>query len=160
MGKRGPAPEPNALRLAKGTYRPDKHGDPSKELKPAIIPLPRPPKELGKKGKEAWKRLGESLIKLNLLSENDYETFRMLCETFDFESKLNEQVAKDGMVVLNSRGTHIVHPCVKMARECLRDRNRLMRLFGMNPSDRSSAVTSTKDAPVVSESRIAARKRG
>lgn len=160
MGKRGPLPEPNALRIAKGTYRPDKHGDVSKEVKPKIIDLPEPPKSLGKEGREAWNRLGKTLIALNLLSENDYETFRLLCETFDFEKQLNLQAQKDGLVVLNSKGTMIVHPCIRLARECLRDRNRLMRLFGMNPSDRSSAVTSTKDAPVASESKIASRRRG
>lgn len=159
MGKRGPMPEPNALRLAKGTYRKDKHGDIDKELKPDINPLPKPPSSLGVKGKAVWKRVGETLVKLNLLSENDYETFQLYCETYDFENRIAIQIAKEGDFVKSSKGNMIAHPGIRLIRECLRDRARYARLFGMNPSDRTAAIVSAKENPI-NTSKIATRQRG
>jgi len=159
MGKRGPMPEPNALRLAKGTYRKDKHGDIDKELKPDIVPLIKPPSSLGVKGRSVWNRVGETLVKLNLLSVNDYETFQLYCETYDFEHDMQIQIAKDGHFVKTKTGALLVHPGVRLLRECLRDRARLARLFGMNPSDRTAAIVSAKDNPI-NTSKIATRQRG
>ena len=151
-------PEPNALRLAKGTYRSSRHGPVDKEVKPDIIPLPKPPSSLGVKGKQVWKTTGSVLVKLNLLSENDYETFQMFCETFDFEMGVAIQVAKDGQFVRSSNGTLVAHPGIRLIRECLRDRARLARLFGMNPSDRTAAIVSAKENPI-NTSTVDTRKR-
>lgn len=160
MARLGRPRKPLELKLADGTYRRDRDGLPSTSADAAQVPLPKPPTSLKKHGKLAWKRLGETFIALKLLTHNDYETFGLICETFDFEAELDKEISKlSSMFISNAKGDIVAHPAVRLRRECLRDRVKLMRLFGMSPSDRASTMKDLNPDAIVKKT-VATRKRG
>lgn len=160
MARRGRPSVPLELKIANGTYRRDRDGVPPKEMSQTISALPKPPSELGKNGKAAWKRIGEKFISMKIFTDNDFEMFHILCETFDFEAKLDKEISSlESMFIINAKGDIVPHPAVKLRRDCLRDRSRMMRLFGMSPSDRSSVVRNGSSVDPKVSSTVASRKR-
>ncbi len=77
MGRRGPRPQPTALRVLRGN--PGKRPLNADEPKPASIASIAPPVWLDPTAAEAWRELAPRLQKLGLLTELDQQRFSMLC---------------------------------------------------------------------------------
>lgn len=79
MGQRGPSSKPAELKLLEGNrgHRPI---DVTGLFRPEVG-LPDAPRWLLPESKKAWKRLGTELIRYNLLSKVDRDSFAMLCQT-------------------------------------------------------------------------------
>jgi hypothetical protein len=76
MGLRGPPPTPTRVLQLRGTYRPDRHADPSAEPSSAPLKaLPPCPAVLGAAGKLEWARVGAWLVANEMLSEPDLSMF-------------------------------------------------------------------------------------
>lgn len=89
----GRAPKPDGIKKLEGTYRKDReHKDfMSQSSEPAkIIKMPATPKDLGKKGREVWKKTGTMLAQKGVLSEIDMEAFYQMCKMYDTYDAMKE----------------------------------------------------------------------
>jgi len=89
----GRAPKPDGIKRLEGTYRKDReHKDFMKEnAQPSkIIKMPPVPKDLGKKGREVWKKTGTLLAQKGVLSEIDMEAFYTMCKMYDTYDALKD----------------------------------------------------------------------
>ena len=76
MGKRGFPAKPIAIRMAEGTYRPDRHGN-------ATAPSGRPtkPKRLAGVAEARWRRVLDRLDTIGVLAKTDVEAICRYRET-------------------------------------------------------------------------------
>jgi P27 family predicted phage terminase small subunit len=156
MGKRGPRRTPTAVKVARGTHRKDRDGDPSLEPQPEKIGAPAAPTGLGKIGRAKWKQLAPRLSKLGLLTEQDLEALSLLCEAYDEKESCEKTLKKEGDYYLTASGLIRVHPAVTRLQRCIDRIRNLMASFGMTPSDRSSMKVQT--APSAKKVQARARK--
>lgn len=72
-----------ALHILEGTHRPDRHGDPDQELKPAAPSSLEPPPWLDEFAREAWAELTPELGRLGLLTVLDMPLFALSCQLYE-----------------------------------------------------------------------------
>jgi phage terminase small subunit len=77
VGKRGPRPEPTAIRLLRGN--PSKRGINAAEPKPSAATSLEPPPFLDPLATEIWRELAPKAHSLGVLTEFDLTRFAMLC---------------------------------------------------------------------------------
>lgn len=107
---------------------------------PALItqagPPPRPPRGLGKVGREAWRRLWD--VGGSWLSPvADAAILTRLCQAYDEAAELRARIEQDGHFSTGSMGQTVAHPAVAMLRKLEELITRYESLCGLTPSDRS-----------------------
>ena len=142
MGKRGPKPEPKALKVFKGTRfkRPD-----SVELLPAS--LPAPPGWLREHGRRMWLEVGPHIAAVGLLSVVDGGALAIYCDAWDDYFEAARLVEVHGELIPTDKGTLVANPAVRMkaaARQAIRQ---YQGEFGLTPAARVSLPS----APVGSD---------
>ena len=139
MGKRGPKRSPTTVKMAEGTLRRSRDGDPDAEPAPTSLESSPPaPEGLGDAGKAAWERNAKVLFDCGLLTIADLDLFREYCEAFDEKAKCVAAVEKDGEYQTNLTSQTIVqHPAINRRHKAEDKIRRLASAFGMSPSDRS-----------------------
>ena len=157
MGKRGPAPEPTALKKAKGNpgRRPlnDKEPDPPKGV-------PRCPEYLSEYAREEWAYYAPILQKMKLVSIADRNALATLCEALGRYREAEEAINEEGAVVDTLLGFKTVdgekepmyvkkpNPWLKVSNDAVSQMLKLFSRFGLTPSDRVSLrVEDEKDQP-------------
>lgn len=136
---------PTAVRIARGTQRNDRQGDP--ELEPqgvALTKMPRVPKGLQEAGKEYWKTTGPQLIEAGLLTGIDLPMFTALCELYDAKSRHEAKVAEVGDYYQTESGDVKQHPAVARLDKTYDRLLAYSKKFGLAPSDRSGMQLSRK----------------
>jgi P27 family predicted phage terminase small subunit len=137
MGKRGPKPEPTALKLFKGN--PGKRPLNENEPKPvSAVNSPAPPTWLGEVGQAKWRELAPQLYAVGCLTLLDYDGLASLCEAHDTFHAAMGIVEKEGMVAVSAKGGAYQHPAVGIKNAALQRIRQLGNDFGMTPSARSS----------------------
>lgn len=146
MGRRGPKPEPAAIKQKKGNpgHRPIGEdpvlpvGEISSSSADALIVSP--PAWLGEgKGLEEWQRLAPRLSSLKLLTRTDAETFGRYCRSLARWLQMQRLIDEQGLtrhVVSNHGEWDRPHPLLL---PCDRLEVRLQAFeatFGLNPADR------------------------
>lgn len=155
MGTRGPRREPTAMKVAKGTYRADKQGDPADELQ--TIPMtdvPPAPESLGTKGREVWERVGPILVAAGVLHRGDIEAFAIYCTAHDEYAKCNQAIAKDGEYHTGPTGKISPHPALHQRLRWVEVMRRFQAEFGLTPSARANVRVEKK-----TEGKIQPRRR-
>lgn len=138
MGKRGPKKEPTTLKMAQGTHRPSRDGDPDAEPRPVeLTTTPEPPEDLGEAGRAAWERNANVLFQCGLLTMADLDLFREYCEAFDEKSRCIEVVKEQGEYLPTMTGGISQHPAINRRIKAEDKIRRLAAAFGMSPSDRA-----------------------
>jgi len=152
MGKkRGPRPEPTALKRAKGN--PGRRALPEDEPAPKVR-MPAMPRWLSPKAKTVWRNFGPRLVELQILTELDGLAFGMACQTVsDWQDawraatrKPSTRKTKTGKKrVTRAAGRTATTPngydqvsaqhCVE--RQLRKDAFDMLSAFGMTPSGRS-----------------------
>jgi P27 family predicted phage terminase small subunit len=125
MGRRGPRPQPTALRVLRGN--PGKRPMNSDEPKPAPIDSLAPPVWLDPTATEAWRELAPKLVKLGLLTELDQQRFSMLCTHWSRWRRLCEA---------DPMGTD--HTKAGLLRREAEIVARLSAAFGLDPASRTA----------------------
>jgi P27 family predicted phage terminase small subunit len=139
MGRRGPRPEPTALKLLKGN--PGKRPLNAREPKPALA-RPDPPPHLDDEGRREWDRLIEELEVHGLITKLDRAAFAGYCLAWsrwvDAEVKLREFGA-----VLKSptKGFPILSPYFTIANIAMKQMHAFLCEFGMSPASRTRIET-------------------
>jgi P27 family predicted phage terminase small subunit len=142
MGKRGPKPEPKALKVFKGTrfQRPD-----SVELLPAS--LPAPPAWLREHGRAVWLEVGPHIAAIGLVSSVDTGAFANYCDAWDDYFEAMKLIEVHGVLLPTDKGTMVMNPACRWkvsARQAIRQ---YQGEFGLTPAARVSLPS----APVGSD---------
>jgi len=153
MGRR---PEPTALKVAKGTFRPDRAKNGGDEPNPSILNrTPAPPRSLGDVGRRKWRATAKLLMGIGVLTAADLDALESYCAAWDELRECEAVVAADGAYYTTDKGYVGQHPAVNRsfkARDVIR---RFMLEFGMTPASRTGVKTSKPSAAPVMQ-----RKRG
>lgn len=134
MGRRGPAPEPTAIKLIKGN--PGKRKLNKQEPQP-IVTLPHCPDYLDDSARLEWNRLAPILVRMKVLTEADYIALASLCQTYSTMVKAQEQLNKTGILFKTPSGYVQQSPLIGIVNSCTEKIVTLCREFGLTPSARS-----------------------
>lgn len=133
MGRRGPAPEPAALRIAKGETRPSQLN----RLEP--IPRfaePRAPRDMDKRAQAVWRYILREMRGTRTILAADAFVLRCFCEAVVAYIEAGELIAKTGLLVKRD-GNLVKNPLLQV----WRDNREAVRLFsrelGLSPAARA-----------------------
>jgi P27 family predicted phage terminase small subunit len=98
--------------------------------------MPPPPEWLGEHAVEAWNRNGPVLIEMYLLTEADFDLFATLCQNIHILIVSSEDVNKNGMTIIGSRG-RTRNPALAAFTAASTALRSLSSEFGMTPSSRT-----------------------
>jgi P27 family predicted phage terminase small subunit len=135
MGKRGPAPTPNALKMAEGTYREDRHGG------GVTVPdgVPVKPAWLGDVGSAMWDETVSRLSKIpGLLSDLDGPALALYCDAWEDFHDAVELLNEHGPICVGEKGGEYPHPALGMKNNARAVIAKYEAKFGLTASDRSA----------------------
>lgn len=144
MAGTGRKPIPTALKIARGTYRQDRHGDPDSQPAPDVLTkVPTAPRTLGKVGRKKWKDTAGKLIVLGLLTPVDLDALEIYCAAWDELAICDAELEKTGAYFTADSGYMGQHPVVNRRFKAIDNIRRFMTEFGMTPSSRTSVQVTT-----------------
>lgn len=130
----GPPPLPLAVKIARGTARPEDYRLASAPpgTRPEVIPVPPPPEGLTEGQRSAWVELATALDLVRVFTLADLPAFRLMVEhraelTAARSGELSDGVGPDGSPLPVRMAT-----IVQLSKACAN----LMVMFGMTPSAR------------------------
>lgn len=148
MSSRGPNPKPAELKLLEGN-RGHRPVDLSALFRPEVG-VPDAPRWLLPEAKKAWKRLSAELIRYNLLSKVDRDSFALLCQTvgrleqieraLGARQKVLEQEGREAAEVLLDRTPNGLQVQSAIYQVLNREQAKLHQLltgFGLRPDARA-----------------------
>ena len=146
----GPQPAPTKLKLLKGVRSARiNQNEPKPRVASAIIPKGW---DIHMPGisKRFWKKYAQRLVELGLLTEIDYDTFRILCELMADRKKLMGLIKKHGHIYMtkDTDGKMLMmkpNPAVAMKDKLDSQICKYLQLFGMAPAPRGRI---TAEVPV------------
>ena len=136
MGQRGPAKTPAAIKIARGTHRADRDGDPALQPQAAPAQLGDPPSHLGEHGRRAWLEVGPILVTAGTLTELDIGPFLRYCEAHDELADDRETLEREGKDFTTDKGFVCQHPAVNRCYKTRAEMARFEARMGMTASDR------------------------
>jgi P27 family predicted phage terminase small subunit len=156
MGRRGPRPEPTALKLLKGN--PGKR--PLNEREPKPPPgAPETPAHLDEEARREWDRVVGTLEQLGLVTMLERAVLTGYCQSWsrwvDAETKLREYGA-----VLKSptKGFPLLSPYLLIANKAMEQMRQFLSELGMSPASRTRIGTPEPIAPAVPRLRANGKK--
>jgi P27 family predicted phage terminase small subunit len=134
LGKRGPVPESNALRILKG--------NPSKRPLKGELPKPKParpacPSWLSLEAKREWRRLAPELARIGLLTKLDIDTLAGYCSSYSVWRKAQEVLANHGSVYVTPKGQLKARPEIEIANTAAEQMKSFASELGLTPSSRA-----------------------
>jgi len=153
MGRRGTKPKPTAIKIADGTYRKDRHGDPETEAKPPPG-LPQKPYWMTEQSAEVWDQVFPILDGMGVLTTADGNTLARYCNTFVRWFRANKFLQENGERFETEHGPKSA-PEVAIERNTSAELLKMEREFGMTPSARTGLHVTPKE-----KKGIATRQRG
>lgn len=137
MGRRGPKPEPAAVKIAKG----NPGNRPIGVVPEAAAPVKTvaPPVWLKDEGLDVWKRLAPMLAAMNILTKIDAWTFGRYCRNFARWLKMNERLDDMGEIYEIQTASGNVRrndPAYLIADRLERQLAAAEAAFGLNPAER------------------------
>ncbi len=145
MGRRGPKPEPAAIKIAKGNPSRRPVGeDPAPMFGAAKV---TPPAWLKKGGLAVWKRLAPRVTALKLLTQTDAETFARYCRNFARWLEANAAIDKDGMSYATDTGYERIRVAMMVSIRLEPLLERAEDRFGLNPAERQRIFAARSAMP-------------
>jgi P27 family predicted phage terminase small subunit len=148
MGKRGPKPAPNHLKVLRGDREQYLNRD---EPIPTAVPgvdLTKPPRGIGAPAARVWRRLAPDLVDKGMLTAWDVDLFGAYCDTVATYEDVRRQLRAVGVTAKGSvPGTAVKHPLWRVQADCLATMVRLGAKFGLSPADRADVTPSDPRAP-------------
>lgn len=134
MGRRGPAPEPTALKILKGN--PGKRPLNTEE---AVVEaaIPDPPAELSAAARLEWDRISVELFNAGLMTAIDLAGLAAYCSVYARWLEAEGNIQTDGMIIPSPNGYPIVNPYLSIANKALQQLRGYLSEFGLSPSSRS-----------------------
>jgi P27 family predicted phage terminase small subunit len=134
MGRRGPPPDPTAIRLIKGNpgKRPINKAEPKPEAK-----VPDCPEHLNEVARGQWDKLVPVLLGMKVLTEADQIALANLCQAYATLIEAQNQMAKTGILYKTNSGHIQQSPLLSIINGQVHIVNSLLREFGLTPSART-----------------------
>jgi P27 family predicted phage terminase small subunit len=142
MGRRGPPPQPTAMKLIRGN--PGKRKLNKNEPQPAVA-MPHCPDYLDVTARNEWDRLAPILVRMRVLTEADYLALAGLCQTYSTMVKAQEQLNKSGILFKTPSGYVQQFPLIGVVNNCMEKIITFCREFGLTPSARTRIQTTTSE---------------
>lgn len=140
----GPPKTPSHLQLVRGN--PSKRPINKKEPKPPSG-VPPTPKYFDKRGKYWFKRMGEELNALGVMSTLDAKALEMLVEAYVEYRQHCETLDEEGYTynVMSSMGDKLkkAHPAAAMKADAWKRIRAMLSEFGMTPASRAKVTMNT-----------------
>jgi P27 family predicted phage terminase small subunit len=134
MGRRGPAPQPTALKLLKGETRTSRL---NRDAPKPISKLPALPAGMEPRAQEIWHRQVESMASTGVLTPVDTDTLRAYCEAVARYEPAAEMLSKSGPLVKGARSGELVkNPLHQIVRDNVILIRLLARELGFVPAGR------------------------
>lgn len=134
MGKRGPKPEPKALKLFKGT----RYKRPDAVDAPGVSACPVPPKWLGSFGSLKWHEVAPHLMQVGLLSVIDGGALAQYCAAWDEYHEADALVRANGLTYTSDKGNILANPAVSIRQKARAAIRQWGGEFGLSPAARVS----------------------
>ncbi len=145
MGRRGPQPQPTALKVLRGN--PGKRALNTRE--PKADGIPDRPKTLSAGGRRAWDRLVPQLAGMGVLARIDQDALVLWCEAWGQWERCMGIIRRKGAtyeaVGVNGQVRLAVRPEVIIERGLRRDLFNHGRDFGLTPASRAGLKTSGEE---------------
>lgn len=148
MGRRGPAPEPTALKRLKGN--PGKRALNDSEARPAAT-MPRCPSHLTGEARAEWRRVARGLHEAGLLTQVDRAALAVYCQAWGRWVKAEGQIQRHGEVVKTAAGNVMQNPYLSIANRAMKQMREMARELGMTPSARSQIKVTPPDEPSLAD---------
>lgn len=138
MGKRGPRPTPTAIKLARGTARNAKGGEPKPPTDGIVMPS-----HLDGVAAAKWQQLLPMLLAAKVMTRADVDALARYCDLAAWWLRTRETLREhgDSYPVVNDAGQvkyHAQRPEVAICHKLSQQLRSLEQDFGLNPSARSS----------------------
>ena len=143
MSTRGRKPKPTRFKLLTGN--PGKRALNEREPQPPLPPaLPKPPKHLGRDGREEWLRVGGMLLRTRVLTEADLTALSAYATVCGSWMEAEREIRRKGIMVRPTPGSkvRILNPMLPVANKCLQQMLQLQAEFGLTPSSRPRIIAS------------------
>lgn len=102
----------------------------------AVLEDERPPRELGRHGRELWRSIVVDLIRLGLVTTADRAAAVAMCGAWERMRRAELVLDEQGFFVPGSMGQMIAHPAVRIASDASAQFRRYAVEFGLTPSAR------------------------
>ncbi len=142
------------MKIASGTFRKDRDGDPT--LAPrasAVADCPPPPESLGEHGRDYWLSELPKIIAGGYFTQLDIRAFERLCRAHDEVAKCDQTLEEQGEHSLSESGYICQHPAVNQRFKWLDIIRRYEADFWLTPTARAGKQIGEK------KQRVASRKR-
>lgn len=139
MARRGPKPQPAAVKVAKGNPSRRKVGTDPVEATAKASARVTAPAWLKEDGLAVWKRLAPRLTSLKLLTETDAETFGRYCRNFARWLKMQKRLDEHGEIYEIETASGVVRradPAFLIGDRIERQLVSAEAMFGLNPAER------------------------
>lgn len=145
---------PTSLKIATGTYRSDRHGDPRTEIKGIKLKKnARPPKELTRElEKQTWRKVIRMLAPKGLATDLDVPAIVEYCRDEVLRDMLYNDIDTRKITIEGDRGSK-QNPSFTMLDQVRRRMLMFWSKFGMTPSDRTGLMMEWDPAVVAQTSR-------
>lgn len=144
MGRRGPAPLPQAVKKTRGTYRADRDGgadDAFSDKRPTC------PSFLGQAAKKEWRRLVNELHDAGLLRLVDRSMLAAYCDSYGRWVEATVELQQTSLVAETAKGYRYPEPLLKIAENAKSEMLRIGREFGLTPSARARVIVNKPGEP-------------
>jgi P27 family predicted phage terminase small subunit len=126
--------KPKQIKIIEGTFRKDRDPEGVPEGK-FIDKSPAPPEQLGKYGKNLWKKLIKHLINMGVMTETDLALFEQFCMNYDIYRKCLNVMNEKGIEEYLKRETKDAL-AIKTLHAASDKMISLSARFGLTPIDR------------------------
>jgi P27 family predicted phage terminase small subunit len=138
MGRRGPAPKPNGLRLIEGT---DSKGRSGRQVDRSKEPLPpegalTPPYRMSAEAQAVWDRTVADLQSMGLAAPSDARTLAAYCEACVNFDKSTEMLNSTSLLVRGDKAL-VINKMFLIQERSAAQILRFAQEFGLTPSARS-----------------------
>ena len=142
MGRRGPLPKPRHLKLAQGTFRPDRdYGG----LPRGVGELPGPPSDLDEHGRDIWAAVAGLMEEYGYASAGDWWVLQAVAVFYSRAMRADALIPEGGFYI-DDKGNPRRHPAAVESAQCWREVVSLLRSCGIGVAGRARYGTGTRDA--------------
>lgn len=143
----GPVRQPKETAIAKGLYRPSRHGDLGTKVQLEYLSaVPEPPSELNEHGAKFWFDIITQLLAVKgLVMIADLPTFLLMAHKFQIWKECAATVKKEGMLITDDKGNLKEHPSMVIMEKAEKIFISLAREFGCTPSARNNLKQPTQE---------------
>lgn len=134
MVRRGPNPEPTAIRLLKD----ERHQDRLNHHEPVpVAEMPEPPSEMAAPVAEVWTRAVLALADMGLARGADADVLRCYVEAVWTHQRACAILRQSGVLVQGTSGNLITNPALRVQRDAATTIRMFAAEFGFSPSART-----------------------